>query len=40
MNVLEVYLKQSLPYQCINIMQGIKLAFDPKNILNLGKVCG
>jgi glycolate oxidase len=33
------YLKQSLPDQCINIMQGIKLAFDPKNILNPGKVC-
>jgi glycolate oxidase len=33
------YLKQSLPDECINIMQGIKLAFDPKNILNPGKVC-
>lgn len=33
------YLKQSLPDQCMNIMQGIKLAFDPKNILNPGKVC-
>jgi len=33
------YLKQSLPDQCINIMQGIKLAFDPRNILNPGKVC-
>ncbi|WP_297417856.1 FAD-binding oxidoreductase [Clostridium sp.] len=33
------YLKQSLPDQCINIMKGIKLAFDPRNILNPGKVC-
>lgn len=33
------YLKQSLPDKCINIMQGIKLAFDPRNILNPGKVC-
>ena len=33
------YLKQSLPSECISIMQGIKLAFDPKNILNPGKVC-
>lgn len=33
------YLKQSLPDQCIDIMQGIKLAFDPMNILNPGKVC-
>lgn len=33
------YLKQSLPDKCIDIMQGIKLAFDPKNILNPGKVC-
>lgn len=32
------YLKESLPDQCINIMNGIKLAFDPKNILNPGKV--
>ena len=32
------YLKESLPGQCINIMNGIKLAFDPKNILNPGKV--
>lgn len=33
------YLKESLPSECIGIMQGIKLAFDPKNILNPGKVC-
>lgn len=33
------YLKQSLPSGCIDIMQRIKLAFDPKNILNPGKVC-
>ncbi|MCE5219831.1 MAG: FAD-binding oxidoreductase [Clostridium sp.] len=33
------YLKESLPNECIDIMQGIKLAFDPKNILNPGKVC-
>ena len=33
------YLKQSLPSECIDIMQRIKLAFDPKNILNPGKVC-
>lgn len=33
------YLKESLPSECIDIMQGIKLAFDPKNILNPGKVC-
>lgn len=33
------YLKESLPNECIGIMQGIKLAFDPKNILNPGKVC-
>ncbi len=35
----KAYLKQSLPNQCIDIMQKIKLAFDPKNILNPGKVC-
>ncbi|MBC2567692.1 FAD-binding protein [Clostridium saccharobutylicum] len=33
------YLKQSLPNECIDIMERIKLAFDPKNILNPGKVC-
>jgi glycolate oxidase len=33
------YLKESLPSECIDIMKGIKLAFDPKNILNPGKVC-
>lgn len=33
------YLKESLPDECIDIMKGIKLAFDPKNILNPGKVC-
>ncbi len=33
------YLKESLPNECIDIMKGIKLAFDPKNILNPGKVC-
>lgn len=33
------YLKQSLPNECIGIMRGIKYSFDPKNILNPGKVC-
>ena len=33
------YLNESLPQEAINIMKGIKLAFDPKNILNPGKVC-
>lgn len=33
------YLNQSLPEEAINIMKGIKLVFDPKNILNPGKVC-
>ena len=33
------YLNESLPKQSIEIMKGIKLAFDPKNILNPGKVC-
>ena len=33
------YLKQSLAPEIIEIMRGIKLAFDPKNILNPGKVC-
>ena len=32
------YLNESLPKQSIEIMKGIKLAFDPKNILNPGKV--
>ena len=33
------YLNESLPSESIEIMKGIKLAFDPKNILNPGKVC-
>lgn len=33
------YLNNSLSKEAINIMKGIKLAFDPNNILNPGKVC-
>jgi glycolate oxidase len=33
------YLKQSLAPEVLEIMRGIKLTFDPKNILNPGKVC-
>lgn len=33
------YLKESLNEEYINLMRGIKMAFDPKNILNPGKVC-
>lgn len=33
------YLKESLDPEIMGIMRGIKLAFDPKNILNPGKVC-
>lgn len=33
------YLKESLNPEILGIMQGIKLAFDSKNILNPGKVC-
>ncbi|MDF2671747.1 MAG: 2-hydroxy-acid oxidase [Clostridiales bacterium] len=33
------YLKTSLSKETMGIMQGIKLVFDPKNILNPGKVC-
>lgn len=33
------YLKESLDSEILDIMKGIKLAFDPKNILNPGKVC-
>jgi glycolate oxidase len=33
------YLNQSLSPEILAIMKGIKLAFDPKNILNPGKVC-
>ena len=32
------YLKESLKYENIEIMKGIKEVFDPKNILNPGKV--
>lgn len=35
----KLYLNQSLSQEAISIMQGIKLAFDPKNILNPGKIC-
>jgi glycolate oxidase len=33
------YLKDSLGPEILSIMNGIKKAFDPKNILNPGKVC-
>jgi glycolate oxidase len=33
------YLKKSLSPDVLEIMRGIKTAFDPKNILNPGKVC-
>ena len=33
------YLKESLAEENIEIMRGIKAVFDPKNILNPGKVC-
>ncbi|TCS80893.1 FAD-binding oxidoreductase [Pectinatus cerevisiiphilus] len=33
------YLKQSMPAEALQIMQGIKKAFDPHNILNPCKVC-
>lgn len=33
------YLKESLEEETMNIMRGIKAAFDPKNILNPHKVC-
>ncbi|MBY0755372.1 FAD-binding oxidoreductase [Clostridium sardiniense] len=33
------YLNESLSDELIGIMRGIKLTFDPKNILNPGKVC-
>lgn len=33
------YLKESLSPELITLMKGIKMAFDPKNILNPGKVC-
>lgn len=33
------FLKESLNPELLEIMRGIKLAFDPKNILNPGKVC-
>jgi glycolate oxidase len=33
------YLNQSLSPEILAIMRGIKFAFDPKNILNPGKVC-
>lgn len=33
------YLNQSLSPEILEIMRGIKMAFDPKNILNPGKVC-
>lgn len=33
------YLKESLDPEIMGIMRGIKMAFDPKNILNPGKVC-
>lgn len=33
------YLRESLPKEAILLMQGIKKAFDPRNILNPCKVC-
>lgn len=33
------YLRESLSPELITLMKGIKQAFDPKNILNPGKVC-
>ena len=33
------YLNESLEEETMNIMRGIKAAFDPKNILNPHKVC-
>jgi glycolate oxidase len=33
------YLSSSLSKEAMSIMKGIKLAFDPNNILNPGKVC-
>ena len=33
------YLKESLDAEILGIMRGIKAAFDPKNLLNPGKVC-
>lgn len=33
------YLNESLSDELVGIMKGIKLTFDPKNILNPGKVC-
>ena len=33
------YLKESLPQESLKLMQGIKKAFDPNNILNPHKVC-
>ncbi|NFH89957.1 FAD-binding protein [Clostridium botulinum] len=32
------YLKESLSNDVLSVMEGIKLAFDPKNILNPGKI--
>lgn len=33
------YLNESLSLECVELMKRIKLAFDPKNLLNPGKVC-
>ncbi|CUP32804.1 glycolate oxidase subunit [Clostridium baratii] len=33
------YLNESLSGELVGLMKGIKLTFDPKNILNPGKVC-
>lgn len=33
------YLNESLSDELVGLMRGIKLTFDPKNILNPGKVC-
>ena len=37
--VKQPYLRDSLDSEIIDIMRGIKQAFDPENILNPGKVC-
>lgn len=37
--VKQPYLKESLPEASLELMRGVKKAFDPNNILNPGKVC-
>ena len=33
------YLEQAVGQQVMGVMRGIKSAFDPKGLLNPGKVC-